>query len=164
MRLRNWAPTGAFAMLSVASAGKGLPYPNVTDWSHATSAVATRLRDFFMAKSRHQPAMLMTYFAKDKTLYIDEPSGETFANWASLNQLFTTYMPKWPASGLSYPTRVYGDERSALVAFTDTPELFGKEMRIIAAVSFDNHGKVIRWIDYWDGRSSQIVTAPLKPT
>ncbi len=106
----------------------------------------------------------MTYFAKDKVLYIDASSGGIWPNWDSLNKIFTTYMPKWPASGLSYPTRIYGDAHSALVAFTDTPELFGKELRILGAVSFDDNGKIIRWMDYWDGRSSQRVTAPLKPT
>ena len=61
-------------------------------------------------------------------------------------------MPKWPPSGLSYPTLILGDEHSTLVAFTDTPELFGSEIRILAAVDM-KEGKVIRWIDYWDGRN-----------
>jgi hypothetical protein len=47
--------------------------------------------------------------------------------------------------------RITGDTHSALVAFTDTPELFGGEIRILAAVDFKD-GKVVRWIDYWDGR------------
>jgi hypothetical protein len=57
-------------------------------------------------------------------------------------------------SGLSYPTRISGDMHSAVVAFTDTPELFGGEIRILAAIDFKD-GKVVRWIDYWDGRSFQ---------
>jgi ketosteroid isomerase-like protein len=61
-------------------------------------------------------------------------------------------MPKWPAAGLSYPTRISGNTHSALVAFTDTPELFGGEIRILAAIDFKD-GKIVRWIDYWDGRS-----------
>jgi hypothetical protein len=68
------------------------------------------------------------------------------------------YMPKWPPSGLSYPTRISGDTHSALVAFTDTPELFGGEIRILAAIDFKD-GKVVRWIDYWDGRSFGAETA-----
>jgi hypothetical protein len=60
-------------------------------------------------------------------------------------------MPKWPATGLSYPTRILGDERSALVAFTDTPELFGAEIRSLAAIDIKD-GKIVRWVDYWDGR------------
>jgi hypothetical protein len=36
--------------------------------------------------------------------------------------------------------------------FTDTPELFGGELRIIGAVDFRN-GKIVRWVDYWDSTS-----------
>jgi hypothetical protein len=31
----------------------------------------------------------------------------------------------------------------------DTPELFGGELRILAAVDFAD-GKIVRWVDYWD--------------
>jgi len=149
---------------AAAAAADPLPYPDVTDASHASPAVAAIFRDFFTVKSLHKPDALMTHFAKEKVLYIDASSGGIWPSWDSLNKIFTTYMPKWPASGLSYPTRIGGDEHSALVAFTDTPELFGKELRILGAVSFDEHGKIVRWMDYWDGRSSQRKTAPLKPT
>ncbi len=166
--MRRWtlglAAIGVLAAMTAANADEALPYPNVTDTSHASPAAAEIFRGFFTAKSRHQPDVLMTYFAKDQVLYIDASSGGIWPSWDSLNKIFTTYMPKWPPSGLSYPTRIDGDEHSALVAFTDTPELFGKELRILGAVSFDEHGKIIRWMDYWDGRSSQRVTAPLKPT
>jgi len=52
-------------------------------------------------------------------------------------------MPKSPQSGLSYPTRILGDTRSALAAFTDMPELFGGELRILGAADFAD-GKVDR--------------------
>ena len=32
----------------------------------------------------------------------------------------------------------------------DTPELFGGELRILAAVDLDDDGKIVRWVDYWD--------------
>ncbi len=166
--MRQWmaglAAIGALAAMTAARADETLPYPAITDVSHASPAIAARFQGFFTAKSKHQPDVLMTYFAKDKVLYIDASSGGIWPSWESLNKIFTTFMPKWPPSGLSYPTRIYGDERSALVAFTDTPELFGKELRILGAVSFDDNGKIVRWMDYWDSRSSQRVTAPLKPT
>jgi ketosteroid isomerase-like protein len=69
----------------------------------------------------------------------------------ALRDVYVEYMPKWPATGLSYPTRILGDERSALVAFTDTPELFGAEIRSLAAIDIRD-GKIVRWVDYWDGR------------
>ncbi|HEY5210761.1 MAG TPA: hypothetical protein VIJ42_15090 [Stellaceae bacterium] len=140
-----------------------LPYPDIADTSHASNAVAAAFRDFFTVKSEHRPDALMSHFAKDKVLYIDATSGGIWPDWAALNKIFTTYMPKWPASGLSYPTRIYGDAHSALVAFTDTPELFGHELRILGAVSFDDQGKIIRWMDYWDGRSAQVKNS-IKPT
>jgi hypothetical protein len=31
----------------------------------------------------------------------------------------------------------------------DTPELFGGELRILAAIDFRD-GKIVRWVDYWD--------------
>ena len=34
----------------------------------------------------------------------------------------------------------------------DTPELFGGELRILAAVDFDGD-KIVRWVDYWDATS-----------
>lgn len=139
---------------SAPAAEDGPPYPPITDISHASKPAAEIFRGFFTAKSRHQPDALMGYFARDQVLYIDASSGGIWPSWAALNKIFTTFMPKWPPSGLSYPTRIYGDEHSALVAFTDTPELFGKELRILGAVSFGEDGKIIRWIDYWDGRSS----------
>ena len=160
LALMGGAVTATFA----ANAEQTPPYPDIADTSHATPAVAQRFRNFFTAKSLHQPDALMDFFAHENVLYIDASSGNVWPSWDSLNAIFTTYMPKWPASGLSYPTRILGDEHSALVAFTDTPELFGKELRILGAVDFDDHGKIIRWMDYWDGRSSQRVTAPLKRT
>lgn len=156
--------TAALMAGAAAAQADPPPYPDITDVSHASPAAAAVFRDFFTAKSLHKPDALMTHFAKEKVLYIDASSGGIWPNWESLNKIFTTYMPKWPASGLSYPTRILGDEHSALVAFTDTPELFGKELRILGAVSFDAHGKIVRWMDYWDGRSSQRKTAPLKPS
>jgi hypothetical protein len=114
------------------------------------------LRDFFTVKSQHKPDDLMTHFAKEKVLYIDCSSGGLWPSWDSLDKVFHTFLPKAKPEALSYPTRILGDRHSALVAFTDTPELFGHELRILGAVSFDDGGKIVRWMDYWDGRSSQV--------
>jgi len=158
--MQPWKPAllavALFAWVTATPAAEDAPpYPPVTDVSHASKPAAAALRGFFTAKSRHQPDALMDHFAKDRVLYIDATSGGVWPSWAALDKIFTTFMPKWPPSGLSYPTRIYGDEHSALVAFTDTPELFGAELRILGSVSFGPDGKIIRWIDYWDGRSAQ---------
>jgi hypothetical protein len=36
----------------------------------------------------------------------------------------------------------------------DTPAFFGQEIRALSSVTFDGNHKIIRWVDYWDGRSS----------
>src|SRR5262249_25529752 len=92
------------------------------------------------------------HFSEARLTYIDATLGWPFYSKKGMTDIFELYMPKWPATGLSYPTRISGDFHSALIAFTDTPELFGGEIRILAAVDFKD-GKVVRWIDYWDGRS-----------
>jgi hypothetical protein len=136
-----------------------LPYPDVADTSHATPEAVKVLTAFFVAKSEHKPADLMSHFATEDVLYIDASSGNSWPTWDALNQIFTTLMPDMKPEALSYPLRILGDQHSALVYFEDTPELFGKELRILGAVSFDDQGHIIRWMDYWDGRSSQRKTA-----
>jgi len=151
----------------VTRAPESLPYPDVTDTSHATPEAVKVLKAFFVAKSIHSPGDLMTHFAPgDGVLYIDASSGNSWPSWDALNEIFTRLMPDMKPGALSYPLRILGDRNSALVYFEDTPELFGKELRILGAVSFDDQGRIIRWMDYWDGRSSQRKTAiaPTYPT
>jgi hypothetical protein len=154
----------AAAMLALgmpsARAAETLPYPDVTDTSHATPEAVKVLKAFFVAKSAHKAADMMRLFAPgDSVLYIDASSGNSWPSWNALNQIFTTLMPRMKPEALSYPLRILGDRHSALVYFEDTPELFGKELRILGAVSFDDQGRIIRWMDYWDGRSSDRKTA-----
>ncbi|MGZ5985633.1 MAG: hypothetical protein ACXWK7_11890 [Caulobacteraceae bacterium] len=166
--IRRLALTAVLALgLSAVAAAETLPYPDVTDTSHATPEAVKVLKAFFVAKSAHKPADMMAIFAPgDSVLYIDASSGNSWPNWNALNQIFTTMMPRMKPEALSYPLRILGDKHSALVYFEDTPELFGKELRILGAVSFDDKGRIIRWMDYWDGRSSDRKTAiaPTYPT
>jgi hypothetical protein len=150
-----------------ARAAEALPYPDIADTSHATPEAVKLFKAFFTAKSIHSPADLMTHFAPgDSVLYIDASSGNSWPSWDALNEIFTRLMPDMKPAALSYPLRILGDGHSALVYFEDTPELFGRELRILGAVSFDDQGRIIRWMDYWDGRSSQRRTAmaPTYPT
>jgi len=158
---RNLAIGAAMLALGLSAASaETLPYPDVTDTSHATPEAVKVLKAFFVAKSAHKPADMMTHFAPgDSVLYIDASSGNSWPNWAALNTIFTNLMPKMKPEALSYPLRILGDRHSALVYFEDTPELFGKELRILGAVSFDDQGRIVRWMDYWDGRSSTRKTA-----
>ena len=150
----------------VAYAQDHAPYPDVADTTHASPGAAAAFRAFFGPKSAHDPKALMDRFSRNGVLYIDVTSGGIWPSWESLNAIFSGFLPKAPPQALSYPLRIYGDETSAVVAFVDTPQLFGRELRILGAVSFDKDGRVIRWMDYWDGRSSgaKNVIGPAYPT
>jgi len=65
--------------------------------------------------------------------------------------MWEQYMPQWLAGAKSYPTRILGDMTSAVVLVTDTPELFGGEIRTISIADLED-GKIVRLVDYWDGR------------
>jgi ketosteroid isomerase-like protein len=100
---------------------------------------------------RHNVDATMNHFSKSTLTYIDATLGWPYYTHGALRDVYVQYMPKWSATGLSCPTRILGDERSALVIFTDTPELFGAEIRSLAAIDIKD-GKIVRWVDYWDGR------------
>ncbi len=133
-------------------------YPDVVNTSHATPEAASFFKSYFTAKSEHKPLPTTDHFSEAHLTYIDAALGWPFYNKKGMTGVFEQYMPKWPPTGLSYPTRISGNTHSALVAFTDTPELFGGEIRILAAIDFKD-GKIVRWIDYWDGRSFGAETA-----
>lgn len=124
----------------------------VADASHATEEVAAFFGSFFTAKSNHDVAATMEHFSPDVVTYTDATLGWPFDGFDAIEGVFTEYMPTWPEAGLSYPTRIIGGTGSAVVAFTDTPELFGGELRILGAVDFQD-GMIVRWVDYWDGRT-----------
>src|ERR1700744_2444598 len=126
---------------------RGKPaYPQITDTSHASARAASIFKGFFTAKSEHDPDAMMTYFSKTDAYYIDASSGNVWPSWDSLNQVFHAFLPNAPATAISYPIRIVGDENSAMVEFEDTQQLFGNELRILGSVTFDRHGKIIRWI------------------
>jgi hypothetical protein len=141
------------------SPARASAYPDVADTSRASPAVVKNLQGFFVAKSTHKAADMMAHFSRDGVLYIDASSGNSWPSWDALDKIFSGMMPKAVPAALSYPVRILGDRHSALVSFVDTPELFGKELRVLGAVSFDDKGKIVRWIDYWDGHSALRKTA-----
>jgi ketosteroid isomerase-like protein len=152
--LKLAAPLAAAAVtLLVTASLRAEPlYPEVVNTSHAMPQAAAFFKSYFTAKSEHKPVPTTDHFSEAHLTYIDAALGWPFYNKKGMTEIFEQFMPKWPPTGLSYPTRVSGDMHSAVVAFTDTPELFGGEIRILAAIDFKD-GKIVRWIDYWDGRS-----------
>src|SRR5215510_13533672 len=135
---------------------KKLPYPNVTDTSHATNKAAHIFEGFFSAKSLHDGQTMVSFFGPDPVLYIDAGLGFAWPSRAALLQVWTN--PPFSTANpdaLSYPLRVIGDCNSALIEFVDTPPLLGREFRFLSSITFNSKCQIVRWIDYWDGRSSQ---------
>jgi hypothetical protein len=145
----------ASAATTAGSGQQGLPYPSGgTDTSHCTPEVAGIFRGIFTAKSEHDAASFMSYFSQANTTYIDACLGVSMPSWQAANDFFTPYFASLPAAAISYPLRIVGDARSAAIEFVDTPAFFGQEIRALSSVTFDSNHKIIRWVDYWDGRSS----------
>jgi hypothetical protein len=145
----------ASAATTAGSGNRGLPYPSgVTDTSHCTPEVAGIFQGIFAAKSEHHAAAFMSYFSPANTAYIDADLGVSFSSWEAANDYFSSALPPLPAAAISYPLRIVGDARSAAVEFVDAPAFFGQEIRALSSVTFDRSHKIIRWVDYWDGRGS----------
>jgi SnoaL-like protein len=152
----SWLVSAGFASPSFAQDNnKKLPYPSVTDVSHATNRAAHIFEGFFTAKSLHDGNTMVSFFGPDPVLYIDAGLGFAWPSRAALLQVWTN--PPFSTANpdaLSYPLRVIGDCNSALIEFVDTPPLLGREFRFLSSITFNDKCQIVRWIDYWDGRSS----------
>ncbi|MFF0083078.1 nuclear transport factor 2 family protein [Streptomyces canus] len=123
------------------------------DVSHTTSRPVELFSSYFRDKSSANPDRTMAHFATSPFTYIDAILGWPFYTWKSLHDFFVQYMPQWPSDARSYPTRIIGGPTGAVVFFTNTPGMFGpSELRLVGVVDFDRAGKIVRWVDYWDGR------------
>ena len=91
----------------------------------------------------HIPVSTTDHFSEAHLTYIDAALGWPWYSKKAATEVFEMYMPKWLPTGLAYPTRISGDTHSALIAFTDTSELFGGEIRILGAIDFKD-GKIVR--------------------
>jgi hypothetical protein len=150
------ATAAADAGARTAGGGTGRPpYPSgVTDTSHCTPEAAEIFRGVFTAKSEHDAATFLSYFSTANTVYMDAVLGVALPGLQAVSGFFTQYLPSLPAAAISYPLRIVGDTRSAAVELVDTTAFFGYEIRALSSVTFDGNRKIIRWVDYWDGRSS----------
>lgn len=115
----------------------------------AASELTALLTEFFRTKTAADVDGTMAYFAPDMVTYIDATLGWDFDSFAALKAVFDRYMPAWTPPARSYATKILAGPDSALVHMTDTPELFGGELRILASVDLAD-GKIVRWVDYWD--------------
>jgi ketosteroid isomerase-like protein len=129
----------------------GTPYPDIAGTSHATAAATALFRSFFTAKARRDIEATQAHFHPGKTVYFDAALGWALPGNAGVRTMWEQDMPQWPAGAKSYPTQILGDMTSAVVLVTGTPELFGGEIRTISVADLQD-GKIVRVVDYWDGR------------
>lgn len=123
------------------------------DNQYGSAELLTFFQAYFAAKSARQLPETMRFFAPDMLTYTDATLGQQLNGFAAQRQFFSEYMAKWPATARSYPTRLYGHGRRVVVEFVDSPELFGSEVRPLGIVDLDAAGKIVRWVDYWNGRT-----------
>jgi ketosteroid isomerase-like protein len=117
-----------------------------------TAPLHAVFEEFFKTKTACDVDGTMGYFAPDMAAYIDATLGWVFDSHGALKAVFEQYMPTWTPPARSYATKILAGEDSALVHMVDSPELFGGELRALAAVDFAD-GKIVRWVDYWDSTS-----------
>jgi ketosteroid isomerase-like protein len=145
-----------------ASADAGSPWAGQQasglDSSHASPAVVELVTATFRDKSNHDVSGTMSHYSQQQLTYTDGTLGLQFQDWSQLKALFDQLMPAWPAAARSYPTRIIGDSASVMVLFTNTPELFGGEVRAISPIDISN-GQIVRQVDYWDSRHFGTATA-----
>ena len=91
-----------------------------------------RFRSFFTAKTSRDIEATHAHFHPGKIVYVDATLGWAIRANADVRKIWEQYMPQWPAGAKSYPTQIRGDMTSAVVFVTDTPELFGGEIRTIS--------------------------------
>jgi hypothetical protein len=128
-------------------------YPDVADMRHAASPTAAVFCNYFDAKSRHNVDATMRFFAPDLLTYTDSTWGWPVDGYDALKSLFDSHMPKWPASGLSYPVRVLGGPESALVEFIDKRNC-----------SAPNSGSLALWISRTGKSSAGWTTGTATPS
>lgn len=102
----------------------------------------------------------MQFFNEDQMAYFDSPfhiGGVFPSREVFFRDIMTPTLAGWAESGgKSYPLRILGDTNSAIVFFRNTPELFGDEIRVISSFTL-KHGKIVRVVDYWDGRRNAAI-------
>lgn len=113
------------------------------------SPLAETMEDFFRTKTSCDVAGTMSFFSPHLVTYTDATLGWDIGSFEALQAILEQYMPHWGPPARSYSTGTFSNEHSALIHMVDTPELFGGELRILAAVDFSD-GRIVRWVDYWD--------------
>lgn len=127
-------------------------FPGLRDAPYASAELGEFFANFFAAKNARDLDRTMSFFSPDLLTYTDATLGWNLAGFAALRALYAQYMPAWGPTARSEPTDIFGHGSRVALTFTDSPELFGAELRILGVVDLAG-GKIVRWVDYWNGRT-----------
>ncbi len=156
----NYTREDAVSMIKPADSDgqKHYSYPAIdqfhaiVDTRHANREAVELFNGFFATKSRLDCDATMEFISRDLSVYVDVTLGWELNGYDALKAVWAKYMPTW-GEGKSYPTRILGEVTNGtggvVLEFTDTPELFGGDLRVLAAVEVVD-GKITRWADCWD--------------
>jgi ketosteroid isomerase-like protein len=122
------------------------------DATHTTAGLAAFFASYFTAKSTKDLDAMMTHFSPDVATYSDAVMGWAVDGYDAIRRGYAMRNEQ-PEHGLSYPTLILGSlnhgDGSALVAFTNTPEIVGGELHILASIDIRD-STIVRQVDYWD--------------
>lgn len=118
----------------------------------ALTASSHVVAGFLRAKNAHDPHATHGYFHSDRCAFTDATLGMQFLGNTAVRTLWEQLLPPLPAGAHSRATRIVGGLSSFIVFVTNSPEMFGSEIRSVAAVDVEDN-RVVRWVDYWDGRT-----------
>jgi hypothetical protein len=121
------------------------------DIGNATPEAIALVTAFFRDKTARDPERFMANFSRNQLTCGDGTLGVKYSTWSEVQAAMAQAMPAWPVTSRAYPTKILGDARSAMVFYVDSPEMFGNEIRVMAPIDFRD-GKIVRQVDYWDGR------------
>ena len=119
---------------------------------YASAELGDFFADFFAAKNARDLDRTMSFFSPDLRTYTDATLGWNLTSFAVLRALYAQYMPTWGPNARSEPTHIFGHGPRVALAFTDSPELFGAELRILGVVDLGG-GELARWVADWNGRA-----------
>ncbi len=92
----------------------------------------------------------------DPVIYIDAGLGEQWPSRLAARGVVVRELRRRAAERAVLPAAHHRRRAQRGHRVRRYPALLGSEFRFLSSLTFDRHGKIIRWIDYWDGRSSLV--------
>jgi hypothetical protein len=117
----------------------------------ADAGALPALHDYFARKTAGDLDALVACFAPTAS-YNDATLGWHIAGREAIAAGFGRFVPRWVEAGAeSRPTRYLGGLLGGVAAVSASPELLGSDLRALTVID-RRDGRIVRLVDYWDGR------------